>query len=145
MDWSYIAGFFDGEGNLHIVFTKKSIQIVCRIYGNSLGAFNEMIKFMGFGKIYVDKRGVKVPELAITKKEHVKIFLENIIPYLIVKRDHASFILATYDFGRNNNLNFDLEKFYSFVKRKNAQKFRNKDRINQIKDRLTHLSRSPNN
>lgn len=144
MDWSYIAGFFDGEGNFHINFTKKSLQLICRIYGNSVEAFNEMIKFMGFGKIYLSKIG-KVPELTIMKKEHVKLFLERIIPYLIVKKDHAIFLLSNYNFERNNNLDFNMEDFYKFVKRKNAHNFRNNDRIKQIKNRINHLNRSPNN
>ena len=67
MDWSYIAGFFDGEGNFHMNFTKKSLHLVCRMYGNSVEVFNEMIKFMGFGKIYYRKG--HVPELNINKKE----------------------------------------------------------------------------
>lgn len=145
MDWSYIAGFFDGEGNFHIVFTKKSIQIICRIYGNSVEAFNEMIEFMGFGKIYYDKRDIRVPELTITKKEYVKAFLEGIIPYLIVKRDHAKFIFSEYHFERHNNLDFNREFFYSFVKRKGAHKFRNQNRTKEIEELRKQLSRSPNN
>ena len=78
MNWSYIAGFFDGEGNFHLIFTKRSIQLVCRMYGESIGAFNEMINFMGFGKIYFRKDNLKVPELTITKKSDVKNFLEKI-------------------------------------------------------------------
>ena len=144
MDWSYIAGFFDGEGNFHMVFTKKSIQIACRMYGESVEAFQEMIRFMGFGKIYFDKKGTKVPELTITKKEYVKTFLEKIIPFLIVKKDHAKFIFSNYNFGRNNNLNFDRKGFYTFVRRKNAHLFRSKNREKQIKKRKNYLSRSPN-
>ncbi len=145
MDWSYIAGFFDGEGNFHIVFTKKSIQLVCRMYGDSLEAFNEMAKFMGFGKIYFHKKGTKVPELTITKKEYVKTFLEQTIPFLIVKRNHAKFLLSQYNFGRDNNLNFDMKRFYTFVKRRNAHKFRSKVRVKQIEDRKNYLNRLPNN
>lgn len=140
MDWSYIAGFFDGEGNFHMVFTKKSIQIVCRMFGDSIKVFEEMIKFMGFGTIYRRKKEEHVPELTITKKEYVKTFLENILPYLILKKEHAEFILSNYNFNRHNNLDFDRETFYSFIKRKNVQKFR-KDWSKEIKERKNHLLR----
>lgn len=96
------------------------------MYGNSLNAFNEMIKFMGFGRIYLSKKG-KVPELTITKK------------------DHAVFLLSEYNFGRHNNLNFDREVFYHFVNRKNVSNFRNKSRAKQIEERNKYLNRSPNN
>lgn len=141
MNWSYIAGFFDGEGNFHLIFTKRSIQLVCRMYGESIGAFNEMINFMGFGKIYFRKDNLKVPELTITKKSDVKNFLENIVPYLIVKKEHAKFIISEYSFERNNNLDLDLEKFYSFVKRRNADKLRSKNRSKEIEARKNYLLR----
>ena len=141
MNWSYIAGFFDGEGNFHLIFTKRSIQLVCRMYGESIGAFNEMINFMGFGKIYFRKDNLKVPELTITKKSDVKNFLENIFPYLIVKKEHAKFIISEYSFERNNNLDLDLEKFYSFVKRRNADKLRSKNRSKEIEARKNYLLR----
>lgn len=139
MDWSYIAGFFDGEGNFHMVFTKRSIQMVCRIYGDSEMAFKEMIKYMGFGKIYYRNGGERVPEINIHKKEEVKKFLENIIPHLVLKKAMAEFILENYDFGRNNNLDFNREKFYSFVRRKNV--VRSKDNEKNIINRKTYLQK----
>ena len=120
MDWSYIAGFFDGEGNFHIIFTKHSLQLVCRFYGNSVEVFNEMIKFMGFGKIYFG-RG-RTPELMINKKEDVMLFLEKVTPFLILKRNHALFLIKEYNFGRNNNLDFDIDKFHEYPKKKREGK-----------------------
>lgn len=138
MDWSYIAGFFDGEGNFHINFTKKSLHLVCRIYGNSIGVFDEMIKFMGFGKIY-SKEG-RTPELLINKKKDVKVFLEKITPFLILKKNHALFLLKEYHFDRNNNLNLDLDKFHEFPQRKGREKFYNPNRKKQIEEIKSHLA-----
>lgn len=124
MDWSYIAGFFDGEGNFHITSLPRGIYVICRIYGDSVEAFQEMINFMGFGKVYYRKKGLRVPELNIHKKEEVKKFLDNILPYLIVKRNHAKFILENYKFDNSNNLDFDKEGFYKFVRRKGVHNLR---------------------
>ena len=137
MDWSYIAGFFDGEGNFHINFTQRSLHLVCRIYGNSVGVFNEMIKFIGFGKIYF--REGHTPELLINKKEEVRIFLEKISPFLILKKDHAVFLLKEYNFSRNNNLDFNIDKFHEFPQRKGKEKFYNPNRKNQIQERKSYL------
>ncbi len=139
MDWSYVAGFFDGEGNFHINFTKKSIHLVCRIYGNSIGVFNEMINFMGFGKIYFREK--HTPELIISKKEDVKLFIEKISPFLILKKNHALFLLKEYKFIRDNNLNFDIDKFHEYPQRKGREKFYNPNRKNQIQERKLQLSR----
>ena len=143
MDWSYIAGFFDGEGNFHIIFTKRSIQIICRIYGNSVEVFNEMVKFMGFGNVYIYKLKNRVPELIISKKEEVKIFLDNIFPHLILKKEHALFIINSYNFEKGvNNLDVDIDKFHSFSNRKRKEKFYNPNRKQQIQERKNYLSRS---
>jgi len=140
MDWSYIAGFFDGEGNFHIIFTKRSIQLVCRMYGNSINVFNEMVNFMGFGKIYSGKG--RTPELVIAKKEDVMDFIEGVSPFLILKKDHALFLLKEYNFGRDNNLDFDIDKFHEYPQRKGKEKFYNQNRKNQIQERKLYLSRS---
>ncbi|MBU2458937.1 MAG: LAGLIDADG family homing endonuclease [Nanoarchaeota archaeon] len=144
MDWSYVAGFFDGECNFHIVFTKRSIQLVCRMYGDNLETLKKIKQFIGFGNIYNDKKGIKVSELTITKKDHVKAFIEGILHHLITKRDHAEFILSNYNFGRNNNLDFDRKAFHSFIKRKGASKFHSKSRDAEIKERKNYLDCSPN-
>lgn len=115
------------------------------MYGDSVEAFEKMRDFMGFGKIYFRKNKDNVPELTIMKKKHIKVFLEKVLPYLILKRTHAEFILKNYNFGRNNNLDFDREGFYNFVRRKNAHLFRNKQRSDQIIERKKHLFRSPTN
>ena len=37
MDWKYLAGFFDGEGNLHVHLVKNSYQIT---YKNECALFS---------------------------------------------------------------------------------------------------------
>ena len=61
MDWRYLAGFFDGEGNIHINFIKngKYLQMVCRIYSSERLVIEEIQKFLGFGKVYQKRNGKK--------------------------------------------------------------------------------------
>ena len=99
-----------------------------------------MINFMGFGRIYSTKG--RTPELTIIKKEEVKMFLDKITPFLILKKNHALFLLKEYNFGRNNNLNFDIDKFHEYPKRKGKENFYSKDRKDQIEQIKLKLSRS---
>jgi hypothetical protein len=132
MDWSYIAGFFDGEGNLHLNFVKNksNLQLICRIYSSEREILDEIIKFTNYGKIYQKKGGVF--ELAILKKSEVANFLKNIYPYLYLKKNVVGFILETYNFNRGSNEHFDIQKFRSFVKRKGVEKFHKNNELNRI-------------
>ena len=124
MDWSYIAGFFDGEGNLHLNFVKNktNLQLMCRIYSSDKPVLDIIKEFIdGKGHIYKDKNDVY--ELTIAKKTDVFFFLKNLFPYLVLKKNFVDYILKNYNFERGRNDNFDIQKFRSFVKRKNVSKF----------------------
>ncbi len=56
MDWSYIAGFFDGEGNFkigRIKITKGKIahQLQIRITNTNKEVLEEIKRFVGYGWI----------------------------------------------------------------------------------------------
>jgi len=130
MNWPYIAGFFDGEGNLHLNFVKNKqyLQLVCRIYNTEVFVLEEIKAFIGSGNIY-HKKGVY--ELVIAKKSDVSSFLENIFPHLLLKRFVVDYILKNYNFERGTSINFDIQKFRSFVKRKNVDKFHKNHSLNR--------------
>lgn len=124
MNWDYIAGFFDGEGNLHITPLKKNditiaYQLKVRLYSSDEKVLLEIKNFVGYGSIYL-KKGSDVYELNIVKKENVYCFLTNILNKLVIKRDQTNFVLENYSFKRENNLYFDVDKFRSFIKRKSV-------------------------
>ncbi len=124
MDWSYLAGFFDGEGNIHFNKIKdKSYQILCRIYSSDKLILLSIRDFLGFGNIY-QRKSTGVFELTITNKESNFTFLKSILPYSILKRNIINFVLENYDFSRSNNLDFDIDKFHSMISRKNVEKYR---------------------
>ena len=127
MNWSYIAGFFDGEGNLHLNFVKNKtyLQLVCRIYSSDKKVLEKIKKFVGSGQIYEKKKPnlSTVYELLFSKKLNVLFFLKNILPHLIIKKEHVNYVLSKYNFERGTNKDFDISEFRSFISRKNVDKF----------------------
>jgi hypothetical protein len=121
MDWSYITGYFDGEGNLHVteVKGKKAYHLQIRIYSSDDKSLKEIQKYLGYGNIYWRKT-TGVGELTITRKEDCLDFLNHIKELVILKKEQVDFLLRHYSFERVNNLNFDLDGFRSFIKRKNV-------------------------
>jgi hypothetical protein len=124
MNWDYISGFFDGEGNLHISISKKNYehsayQLMIRLYSSDDKVLLKIKEFLGFGYIYL-KKASGVYELTITKKKDVLTFLMNIKDKVILKKSQTEFILQNYSFERKNNALFDLDTFRSFITRKNV-------------------------
>jgi len=122
MNWDYIAGFFDGEGNIHVYRSKGSYSngdiqfaLMIRIYQKSEFILNEIKDFLGYGSIYKYKR-TGVFELTFSKKEDVKHFLNAIQNKIILKKEQIDYVLKFYDFNKgNHNRLFDIKKFRSFV------------------------------
>jgi hypothetical protein len=129
MNWDYIAGFFDGEGNIHIFQIKKdkkikSIAIQVRLYNNQKNVLFSIREFLGYGNIY-QKKQTGVFELNIIKKDKVKHFLENIQDKVILKKSQTDFLLNNYNFIKGfSNIYFDIDLFRSFINRKNVKKTR---------------------
>jgi hypothetical protein len=124
MNWDYIAGFFDGEGNVHIAKTKKNqLAIYIRIYQGSKEVLEEIRKFIGYGQIY-QKKSTEVFELNFSKKDNVKDFLLNIKDKVILKKGQVNYVLENYKFDRVSNQNFDVNKFRSFLVRRDVERHR---------------------
>lgn len=133
MDWSYIAGFFDGEGNIHTqqIIDKdkkiKSYQIIIRFYNLDLNILKRIQEFLGCGTIYANggrkNRPNAVHELSIFRKKDVKNVLLNLQKYSISKPEKISYVLKNYNFERDNNKNFNIESFHTLTERKNVGKF----------------------
>jgi len=121
MDWNYIAGYFDGEGNLHVTEVKGrgAYHLQIRIYSSDEKSLKKIQEYLGYGKIYLRKK-TEVGELTIAKKEDCLNFLNNIQELVILKQGQVKFLLENYSFERTNNFSFDLDRFRSFVKRKNV-------------------------
>jgi hypothetical protein len=91
MNWDYIAGFFDGEGNLNIIknIQKESYCIQVRLYSSDEKVLLDIKKFIEKGHIYKTKKRLAtnfVYELTISNKLDVKFFLGNIVDKIIIKK-----------------------------------------------------------
>lgn len=138
MDWSYIAGFFDGEGNFHTRLNRKkqSYQLLIRMYGCNKELLKEIQKFLGYGSIYTKRKDSEnrsaCYELTISNKKHTKDFLLKIKDLLIEKKSQAEFLLNNFVFEYNSNKNFDIDMLRSFITRKNISKFRKNHTIKPL-------------
>jgi hypothetical protein len=122
MNWDYIAGLFDGEGNIHLNFIKinnriRALQLGIRIYNSNEPLLKEVRNFINSGYIYKKNR-TNIFEVMIIAKEDVKSFLINIKDKVVLKKDLIKFVLDNYHFDRNNNLNFDVPKFRTLCPRR---------------------------
>ena len=138
MDWNYIAGYFDADGNLHVTFNSRStsFQTLFRIYSTNLDVLTKIKNFTGFGRIYLKKKESKMRcacyEYTLGKKEDVEIVLKKINLYLIVKKIQVDYLLSNFDFKRGySNHGFNLEEFRRPITRKNV----GKQRRNYIEER----------
>lgn len=100
MNWSYIAGFFDGEG--YVYANGKIVLVITQVNREVLECIQD---FSGMGHITTsDHRGNKKWNknwqtsfaFRISKQKDVADFLKAVRPYLIVKRDIADKAIQEY-------------------------------------------------
>lgn len=95
----YIAGLFDGEGHVSITATKRRSgtdpKLTVRLTNTFLPIIRE-IQHMYGGHIYkarkVKEHYLQVYVLSLTVEESKK-FLSDILPFLHIKRDQATYAL----------------------------------------------------
>lgn len=89
IDERYIAGFFDGEGS--VVTQQNRVRI--SIANTNKEVLEDILKFLGFGAIYPDKRKIEHKNwkqgwfYKTTNNEDSLKFIESIIPYMIIKKE----------------------------------------------------------
>lgn len=123
MNWDYIAGFFDGEGNIHVNKPKgNQYQLIIRIYNSNLKVLESIGEFIDMGYIYKKKK-TGMFELVIIPKSDVKKFLEEIKNRTIIKKGAIEFILNNYNFKKGeSNIYFDIETLRNFITRKGCKR-----------------------
>lgn len=93
MDWSYIAGYFDGEGHVsnHLTKRRTRTHALCW-YNTHRPSLESMRDFMGAGKVYVTRALPNRPinyVLRVTARRDLLRILEHMMPHLLVKREQA--------------------------------------------------------
>jgi LAGLIDADG endonuclease len=118
-EWSYIAGFFDGEGHVGIVetyddsyktivnltITQKRPEVLYWIRGK-----------LGYGTVRLDTTCFK---LYITKNREKEEFLKGVQPYLHVKNAEVEAALMELQIKRNNmqkRSDKEYQKFYGGIR-----------------------------
>lgn len=104
MDWSYVSGFFDGEGCVFIGRNNRPVVTVSQTVGehNVLEKLKAFLQAHGISSanIYSISRKHHNPKwkdahtLQIGKSKDVEIFLRNCLPHLIVKVSKATEALS---------------------------------------------------
>ena len=124
MDWSYLAGFVDGEGYIGIArarrFNGVSYGVHLDIGNTNKNIVKEIQKFIGIKrKIKEYDRPTKFYRIYYTG-DSCRAVLGNLLPYLIVKKQQAE-IVSNFpkrkhnnQFGKVNNfyIEFEQEKLY---------------------------------
>jgi LAGLIDADG-like domain len=92
MDWSYVAGFFDGEGHVsgtsHMEMAQKSPDVLLQIQA--------FLTEMGIKSQMQYNSASKSWALRISRREEVRKFGENILPLSIVKKSQIQDVLRYF-------------------------------------------------
>jgi intein/homing endonuclease len=89
MSWGYVAGFFDGEGNITLNLKAKKAYWNITITNTHLGVLQEIQKFIGYGFIHERNhhniKWQRTWDLRISGFYRMNDFCKAVIPYSIVK------------------------------------------------------------
>lgn len=94
MNWSYIAGYFDGEGHVSMHGTKRKNLTHALLWHNThRESLEAMRDFMDAGHIHSKKQAAHQNKpgyiLSVVRRADLLRILENLIPRLIIKRKEA--------------------------------------------------------
>ncbi len=106
MNWSYVAGFFDGEGCVSLRYRnrmksrrQKQLAISLLFANSNRTSLREMQRFVGCGAIYLsNRRSPKhkaVFNLNISRWRDVLRVAEKMLPHSIIKRHALTHLIAT--------------------------------------------------
>lgn len=93
MDWSYIAGFFDGEGCVHLHKRKCRGWRRCLTIGQKdpepLEVIQEFLYKQGINLRFYkySNNGNAFYTLYVSKIRDIEKVIRNILPYLVIKRE----------------------------------------------------------
>ena len=95
MDWSYIAGYFDGEGHVRCSQqgTRRQQTYGLAWYNTHRGSLEAIMRFMGCGYLEEGKlraNQTKLPyTLRIARKTDLLRVIDEMLPHLIIKKSEV--------------------------------------------------------
>lgn len=99
---AYIGGLFDGEGNITMQKQKTKlcqrgyiIRLLTRIDNTNKNAIDYIAQATHIGKVYTFKKNNRKPLYCwhLGRLADIKAFLEQLLPYLIIKREQTQLAL----------------------------------------------------
>ena len=110
MDWSYVAGFFDGEGS--VIFTKNSIKL--QFSNTDKQMLKKLHKFLGCGNIRFSYRNLDKwkPQgvLVVGKHEDVIPILDKLKDLCIIKKSKIKKAIDYYENKKWHYQQIDMER-----------------------------------
>jgi len=105
MNWSYIAGLFDGDGSVGIArrpIKHGSTGVYILIYITSsnvefLLTLSEWMKKRGISANVVSRNNTSTPRLQIGAFDSLKNFVKETLPYVILKKRRLEIILEALE------------------------------------------------
>lgn len=96
MNWSYVAGFFDGEGSIVITGTSCKLTLA-QNSREVLDQIQDFIESEGIDHSWItittprpwQRQPNTCYHLAFSKARNVRLFLHQVMPHLIVKKEDA--------------------------------------------------------
>jgi hypothetical protein len=111
---AYLAGFFDGEGCIRVNKTptehSPSYHLIVTIANNDRSILDSCLKLYGGDVRKKDKRDCY--SWSLFNKVHIKQFLLDALPYLVVKRDEALSGMDYIDLGHKKHCPEKREEIY---------------------------------
>jgi hypothetical protein len=110
MDWSYFAGFFDGEGSISIAKCRTNIEFtlcIATLKKEQLEPFAEFLGNQGIHYVWrtnkTNRIGMQrnsVTCLDIHQPSSLRNVLENMYPYLVLKQPQCAILLRALSLHR---------------------------------------------
>lgn len=139
INWIYIAGLFDAEGCIICNVSDKKRYNLYLTQKNHMDLLDKIREYIGYGKVMSSDY-----RIVISTMPNIIHFLEQVIPYLIVKRKQAESML-TYVTRRHNMSKSHPD--YCVITEEDKKLFEiihNEKHQNSDYDELYHIIKSTN-
>lgn len=129
MDWSYVAGFLDGEGSISLarggsyrykgVRREPTYRPAVSLSNTNREVLDAIATFVGIGKVHVhrEERGNKTGFVYMLTGQRASKLLAGVLPHLIVKREQAEIALAFIERRAAQRTRPFTDEDYDFVRR----------------------------
>ena len=134
MNWDWLLGFIEGEGNFNIVFTNQIIKCIncyqilfnITITQNDLDSLNQIKLFLKDYnidcKIYSNNTGKFTHYLKIYKQKDINLFLQQLLKLSWFTKKKESFQIFVLLFNKYSDFRKDIDFTKNIISLTNKQK-----------------------